>query len=347
MSTRTLLLITVDTESSMAGTTPLPPEVMVYGRLGGGAWGIERIMACCEARGLKATFFVSTLEELHHGRDHVAAMCAAVLDRGHDAQLHLHPNWWRGDFARKCLCDYSLDEQLEILGAARDAFRRACGHDPLAHRAGGLWLGAETLRALETCDISIDSSVALGYHPYRLGEGLAAANVPRRLGPLVEVPVTTFAQVRLGRWAPRRNFDVNADSLAELRLVVDRAAHRGVAAVCLLMHSFSFIRWNAERTDFWPARREAEKFERFLAHVAAREDVEAVTFGELAARLERRPELLEGPDFAPTAGLARTYLRSWERFHVGWKNKAVALGLPAAAGGIAALAGGALWRLLR
>ena len=60
MST-TLLLLTVDTESSMVGTTPLPTEQMVYGRVDGETWGIERIMDCCDARGVKATFFVSTL----------------------------------------------------------------------------------------------------------------------------------------------------------------------------------------------------------------------------------------------------------------------------------------------
>ena len=157
---RTLLLLTVDTESTMAGVQPLPPEAMVYGRLAAGVYGIERIMDCCEARGLRTTFFLSTLEALHHGEDHVRRMAATVLDRGHDAQLHLHPNWWRGDFARKRLTDYSLDEQRTVLAEAVAAYRRACGTEPLAHRAGGLWLNHDTLRALAEAGIPLDASVA-------------------------------------------------------------------------------------------------------------------------------------------------------------------------------------------
>jgi len=342
---KALLLLTVDTESSMVGVRPLPPEVMVYGRMGGGVWGIQRIMDCCDERGFKATFFVSTLEELYHGEEHVRQMCATVLERGHDAQLHLHPNWWREDFARKRLTDYSFEEQLEVIGLAKDAYRRACGADPVAHRAGGLLVNGETLRVLHAHGIGVDASVAAGYHAYDLGDGVAEPTVPRRLAGVVEVPVTTFAQMRLGCWAPRRNFDINADSLSELEFVVDRAASEGVTAVTLLMHSFSFVGRNREGTEFWPAEGELRKFERFLDHVASRDGVEVVTFRELAERLASDSGLVSGPDFSPMAGVLRTYRRSWERFESGWKSKAFALGLPVAVAGLAALVIGALWWL--
>ena len=341
---RTRLLITVDTESTMAGLRPLDPDVMVYGRLDGGTYGIERIMDCCEARGFRATFFVSTLEALHHGEAHVARMCAACLDRGHDVQLHVHPNWWKANFERKRLTDYPFDEQLEVIAEAIAAYRRACGTNPIAHRAGGLLANATTFRVLQHFGIPIDASVAPGYHAYRLGA--PPPNVPRRLRGITEVPVTRFAQFRLGPWAPGRTFDVNADSLAELRFVVDRAAAEGVTAVSLLLHSFSFVGRNQDSTRFRPLHPVVRRFERFLDHVASRGDVAVVTTRELAAELAARPELLDAPDFAPTVGLARTYRRSWEHFGASWKNKALALGLPALA--IAAAAGlvGALRWLL-
>jgi len=329
----------------MAGVRPLPPEAMVWGRVGGGTWGIERIMDCCDARGLKATFFLSTLEELHHGREHVRRIASAILERGHDVQLHLHPNWWRGDFARKRLTDYSPDEQRELVRLASDAYRRACDADPLAHRAGGLLANADTLRALEASGVPLDSSVAVGHIDYALGEGVRPSNVPRRIGGVAEVPVTTFVQMRLGGWAPRRHFDLNADSLSELKFVVGRAAAEGVAAVCLLMHSFSFVRRYPGGERFEPAENECRKFERFLDYVVGRNDVEVVTFAELARRLEAEPRLLEGPDFEPVSGLVRSYCRCWERFGTGWKSKAFAVGLPLVAAALAALAIGALWWL--
>ncbi|HUT35662.1 MAG TPA: polysaccharide deacetylase family protein [Planctomycetota bacterium] len=344
----------------MAGVRPLPPEAMVWGSplhfahggyvpnedvTPGGTWGIERLMDCFDARGLKATFFVSTLEELHHGEEHVKRICSAVLDRGHDAQLHLHPNWWKGDFARKRLTDYSLEEQTELVRLAKEAYRRACGSEPVAHRAGGLLVNADTFRALAANGIPMDSSVAIGHIPYELGEGVTPPNVPRRLGSVIEVPVTTFAQMRLGPWAPRRHFDLNADSLSELKLVVDRAVQQGAAAACLLMHSFSLIARNREGTEFRPAEAECRKLERFLDYIATRGDVEVVTVREVARRIEGEPALLAGPDLEATAGVFRTWRRSCERFGAGWKSKAFALGLPLGLAALAALVIGAIWWL--
>jgi len=153
MSHKTLLLLTVDTEASLAGLRPLPAEPMVWGRVGGGTWGIERIMDCCEARGMRATFFVSTLEALHHGDDHVRRMCGAALGRGHDAQLHVHPIWLDDANARKAITELGPDDQRRAVELGADVFRRTCDGELVAHRAGGLWLDAGTLRAVEAAGI--------------------------------------------------------------------------------------------------------------------------------------------------------------------------------------------------
>ncbi|HPD13617.1 MAG TPA: polysaccharide deacetylase family protein [Planctomycetota bacterium] len=342
---KTLLLLTVDTEASFGGARPIPPETRVYGRVAGGTHGIERIMDCCERHGVRATFFVNTLEALHHGEDHVRRVCTMVQDRGHDAQLHVHPIWLGGPFVHKALTAYGYAEQRAAIERAAELFRRAAGTEPLAHRAGGLAANADTFRALASLGIRCDSSVAVGHWAYGLGEGGREPNVPRRLHSLAEVPVTTFAQVRLCGWAPRRHFDLNADSLSELCFVVDRAAEAGVAAVTLLMHSFSFLRWSRDGSECRPDEGEVRKFERFLEHAVAHGGIEAATFRQLVARLEAEPTLLEGPDFDPTAGLVRTYRRSWERFGTGWKSKAMALGVPAAVAALAALIMGVIWWL--
>jgi len=338
---KTLLLLTVDTEASMAGLRPLSPDAMVWGRLEGGAWGIERIMDICDAHGFKATFFISTLEALHYGDDHVRSIAEAVTARGHDPQLHVHPIWLGERFGEKALTAYDLEGQKAAIGRAAEYFRRLCGREPLAHRAGGLWCNAATFQALAEVGIRLDSSVARGYHDYPLAD--EPPNVPRRLGPVAEVPVTVFAQLKVGRWVSWRHFDINACTLAELRFVVEAAAREGVAALCLLMHSFSFLRRGKRGQVAGPAPEEARKFDRFLDQVAGRPDVEVLTFHELAERLDSNPSILEGPDFVPVSGPWRTYCRSWQRFGASWKNKAVALAPPAAA----AAAAGAIWWLSR
>ncbi|NQT86608.1 polysaccharide deacetylase family protein [bacterium] len=336
---RTLVLLTVDTEASMAGLRPLPPEAMVYGRVDDQTLGIERIMDCCEARGMPATFFLSALEARHYGDDHVRQMAAMALERGHDAQLHVHPVWLPESEGRKALTDYDASGQRAAIEAAAGIFRRTCEADLVAHRAGGLWANADTFTALEALGIPLDSSVALGYHHYDVP---GVANVPRRIGAVAEAPVTAFAQMRLGPWQTLRNFDINPDTVSELTFVVDRAVAAGVTAVTLLMHSFAFVGRNADSSRFWPALGELRKFERFLDALAARDDVEVVTVSELARRAAAEPELLAGPDFLPNAGVGRTWLRSCERFGASWKNKAFAVGLPLA---VAAAASLLVWML--
>ena len=109
MGSKHYILLTVDTEASMHAGKPLPVSKMVYGEVNGDFYGISRIMSICDKYGFKATFFVSVLEYLHYGQDEIKKIYETIHERGHDVQLHIHPNWKYKD---RFLWQYPLREQV-------------------------------------------------------------------------------------------------------------------------------------------------------------------------------------------------------------------------------------------
>jgi len=315
---KTYLLLTVDTEASMYRGKPLPISKMVYGEIGGEEYGIARIMDICEGYGVKATFFVSVLESLHFGEGIIKEVCEKIYDRGHDVQLHIHPNW---KYDRMFMWEYSLNEQVEIIKDAKEIFFKCLGKYPIAHRAGGLAADYNTLKALKENKIPVDSSFALGYPFCKLNSGFPAKNALCNSEGVLEVPITTFSQLKFGSFKSYRNFDINADTLSELKYVVKSAKRRYLRVVTLLMHSFSFLTRNKDRTEFRSNLKDLKKFELFLKFLKNDSDIKVITFKELYNLYTQNPELLEGKDYLPHTGIIYTSLRACKRFNASWKNK--------------------------
>src|SRR5579863_7786515 len=88
---------TVDTETSMGGAwskpayAPLPLDLTVFGKRGSQSYGIPLIMTILEDHGFRATFFTEVFCAYNVGYEPVAAALRSIQTRGHDAQLHLHP----------------------------------------------------------------------------------------------------------------------------------------------------------------------------------------------------------------------------------------------------------------
>lgn len=318
MSDKTYVLLTVDTEASMYKGRALPISKMVYGRVDGQEYGISRIMDICEMHGFRATFFISVLEYLHFGEEAIKEVGKNIYKRGHDVQLHIHPNW---KYDRRFMWEYTLAEQIEIIRDAKEIFFKWLGKYPIAHRAGGLSANYNTLKALKENKIPIDSSMAFGYSFCKLNHKLPIKNATYISEGILEVPVTSFSQLRFGPFKSYRNFDVNADTLNELIYVIKSAKRKGLRIVTLLMHSFSFLTRNKDRTKFWPNLKDLKKFELFLKFLKNDSNIEIITFKDLYHLYTRDLGLLEGEDYLPHTGIVYTFLRACERFKTSWKNK--------------------------
>ena len=105
--------------------------------------------------------------------------CQAVelARRGHDIQLHLHPQWHRARYdgsnwklENSCLTLDTLfetqEETTEFIRDRRSALETISGKPVVAYRAGGFAAqpGTKLLRALDASGFAIESSVVRGLY---------------------------------------------------------------------------------------------------------------------------------------------------------------------------------------
>ncbi len=327
------LLITVDAEPSRYYGRPLPYEITMEGRLDGGVWGVDRLMDMSEAVGGKATFFLDVLARRVYEQE-LKETAARMAGRGHDVQVHTHPLWVS---ERNTMPEYSRAEQVELLRECVDCIEDWTGTRPRAHRAGDLAVNADTLSAMKDAGLDLDSSYAPGYPPCAaLGARFADSRASRSEG-IIELPLTAFHALRLGPLQRLRLFDFNAVTGAEIKALLEKALALDLPYVMVLLHSFSLLRMNAERTSF-SADPEAELRLRGFLDQARELGFEAVTVSEYRRELladhgvgdSSRADTL-APDASPEApplpvtGPWITYLSAVQRAGHSPKARLVAL----------------------
>ena len=351
------VLITVDTETSSGcrgdGCFPSPLAGRIYGEFEGRQYGIPLIMDLLEQHGMRGTFFVNPHMDAWYPEAEVEAMVRSIVDRGHDVQLHPHPEF---RCFRRCkpaelqcrflctraegrLAGASLENQVTILREGAESLARWSGRYPVAFRGPALLADENTLKALARVGIPVDSSVAGPQHP------LASVLPVNQLGVhggILEIPLLAYEEDLLVRRRVRF-LDQESSTLAEQVSLLEQAGSRGVGAVPLLMHSFSFC----DPANACPVPANIERFEALLSYLASRPDRFRVeTMAGFWSLYQQEPSAYTRP---VAAGLPRVSYwlvlrRSVERFNHGWMNVAFLLGNLAAA--LVVLAGLA-WAALR
>ena len=97
-SHRTKVVLTVDTEPSIAGAfadpsyTPLLHEP-VAGEINGRSEALGFMIETLSQRDLTATFFVETAHTRFFGTLAMGGYVERLMRAGQDVQLHLHPDW--------------------------------------------------------------------------------------------------------------------------------------------------------------------------------------------------------------------------------------------------------------
>ncbi|GIX49580.1 MAG: hypothetical protein KatS3mg131_3791 [Candidatus Tectimicrobiota bacterium] len=337
------VLLTIDTEADFRNGRVIPLSKMVYGEVGGRCYGIPLIMDLCEQYGYRATFFVSPFEARVLGEAGMRQACELIARRGHDVQLHTHPKWVTN---ARFMWQHPLEQQVELLDYGKRLLQAWVGRPPLAHRAGGFGADHHTLRALKSVGIPVDSS-HIGSPYCRLDPHKVWRNgVQLTPEGIVELPVTQFAQFKLGRFMPTKPFDINANTLSELRFVVRAARATGLPVVTLLMHSFSFLKRSKDRSVFTPIPAEVRKFARFLRFLAEQPDVEVLTVAAWYRLYQQAPQAFATPtEVLPVSTLARSLVRACRYYNRGKGNLLLAGSSAAGTAGLGLL-GWLLWRLL-
>ena len=150
---------------------PLPLSGPVFGEYRNKFYGVPLIMDILEEYGFRATFFTEVLCTHFVGRAEMEKVFRLMADRGHDAQLHLHPiyRFYRDALGGKPRREIDLmhrlteSEQHDVIGEGVDLFQKLSGASPRAYRAGCYGASETTLRVLASHGIQIDSSYNLAF----------------------------------------------------------------------------------------------------------------------------------------------------------------------------------------
>lgn len=251
----TAVLLTIDTEPSPAahqrGVSPAGNiATAILGRVSDGEWGVAYQVGRLNAHGLKAVFFVEALCASVLGVDMLKRVIEPILSGGHEVQLHIHPEWvgWFpsdpvGGRRGQSIADFSYDDQIRLLVAGIETLTSAGAPRPIAFRAGNYGANNDTLRALTSLGVRYDTSYNLPYlsGPCRIVTDKPLLD-PVLLDGVIEVPIAFFED-HSGHHRPAQ---ICANSISELRLVIEQSVAQQRRTAVIVSHSFELL--NRART---------------------------------------------------------------------------------------------------
>lgn len=290
------VFITVDTEHSIGGAfrdrnlKPVGNNRRIFYRVGKKDYGIELLMDIAEQYGLPVCFFLEILNKYYFKEEESRSVCQYILGRGHDVQLHLHPNYlnfttpdpMKRQFS-DMICDYPLEKQIGFLADGRETLIKYGAHNVIAFRAGNFGANHDTLIALEKTGFLIDSS----YNKTFLGRDcqLKALDIDdaEKIGNIWEFPITNFSEPDFKGSRRYRPMDINGVSFAQMRRVLEEAVEKGPRSITILMHSFSFMNpADVQYRKILPRTVVIRRFENLCRYLAEHSDkFQVMTFKDM------------------------------------------------------------------
>lgn len=262
----------------------------------GVSWQMDQL----DAHGLTGVFFVDPMPALVYGLDVIRAIVTPIVARGHEAQLHLHPEWlaWAetdavGDRRGRSIGDFSFEDQVTLIELARQILIEAGASSPVAFRAGNYGANDDTLRALTSLGFTWDSS----FNPTYIGDpcqvGLSEDQIDpiERLG-VTEVPVSAIED----RPGHLRHAQVCALSSREMIAALNAAAAGARPAFTVVTHSFEMMSRDRKRAN----RSVMQRFEALCRAVGDHPDLTSSGFANLHLANASTPPQRLSPSYVRT-----------------------------------------------
>ena len=307
------ILLTCDTEvGELSLSVPDAFDLFIEGKLDGQEVGYRFINRIAERYGAAVQHFVDIYPYEHFGESKFARLCQELLDQGHGLALHTHPSG-RYDPRRKFMYQYSLEEQMDIVGYGKAKIYEWTGHEVTAHRAGAYGMNRETLTALAAHGISVDASYYHA-HPHCRFAG-SKKNEPFLSEGVLEIPISVYHKVT--RYVPfpitrvivtKLDFRYGS-SAADIIACINQAPADSL--IVLFLHSFNFLslKYNFRQGRYksiFIDRKLIEDYERLLASVRDDKGCTFTTIREVGgASLCREYE-----DFMPAVESSEPVFRS-------------------------------------
>jgi hypothetical protein len=260
----------------------------IYGILGDREVGLEYQLRAFAKHGLKANFMVESLFSASPdvGLEPLKRIVSGVIAGGHEVQLHPHTEWLPYvsalglPYRSHLLREFPLQEQIDIIRFAKQQLHAAGAPAPIAFRAGGFAANADTLTALEKCDVRYDTSFTPSYENSHLHLPTPRSyGQATQIGAVKELPVAVFHD----RPSHLRHAQLCAVTFAEMSLALDQAELRGWEFFVIVSHSFEMLanRWDPKRPPVI-RQRVLKRFEQLCEFLSAnRNRFRTVGFSDL------------------------------------------------------------------
>ena len=288
------VFLTIDTEHSIGGSfrnpnlKPVGNTKRVFCRIGKREFGIPLMMDIAESYGLSLIFFVEAMSRLFFGEEETRSICQYILERGHDIQLHLHPEYLkfgRSSVVPSCaIAHMPFSQQNNLINDGCQTLIRYGVPSLKAFRAGGFGADINTLKALRENSVLIDSSYNNYYlkRSRRLSAG-AEVNDACNIQGVWEFPITNFSEFQSLGLHRTRPLDINGSSFAEMKAALNFAKKHGPRNITIILHSFSFIKaYDVQYNKIKPRFHVIRRFEKLCGFLSENSQTfKVVTFGSL------------------------------------------------------------------
>lgn len=273
------VMVTIDIEAQPARASSDHIERLVYGRFDEKeSFGIERMFDIADKYGASLTCFLDYAEQDVYG-DALLDVGRCILSRGHDLQIHLHPEFLSKSLFENAGVKHPVDmfhaepDQARLLvDIAVERHLRLTGMLPLAFRGGGYRYGENILKELARSGVRFNS----GYNPSR-------RNQPFNIGPhkqfkwssgVIELPIACVSNFK----KTARVFDYNFNADVLIKGSIDQCVQKHAdflqdffrengddAVAVMVMHSWSFLMLDKNGHYASPNSEAVAKFEAVMA----------------------------------------------------------------------------------
>ena len=281
------LVVTIDVEAQPARQSQHHVDRLIYGNFPGqGRAGIVEMMDIADRYRVKLTFFLDVLEEVVYPTQ-IEAVAKLIVARGHDLQLHTHPEnmpdafFAKLGFPRKISNEFSESEADALFREVKNIVADWNVPPFIAYRAGSYRYSRGLVQAMPKAGIAFSYNYNIAGRSQRK---LRLENVGmfRWENDVVEIPVSYIEQPEAG--------PIRFDDLAYVNTGNPQDAYDLILAfqkqwpasnvLIMMMHSWSLLELDPSTNYFeYGGSAKAHLFERFLASLPRQ--VKVVTATEL------------------------------------------------------------------
>lgn len=294
---KTEVVITIDTEFSVAGTFDAPDryapiaERMVDCPADGKDEGLGFLLDAFAQYGIPATFFVEALQSAYFGNDPMGRIVDRIAAAHHDVQLHIHPCWlhfeqpgWQ-KLKPNDSCGGRSDAELDtFISRGLRTFSEWGLPRPVALRSGSLIADKGFYRAAARARIPLSSSIGLAVHR-PADHDLHLYGGRHQIAGTWEVPVLSFFDVAVGARRRVRTATITGCAWGEIENLLWQARKANVSPCVILTHCFEYVKKSDFRyTTMRKNRVNQARLHRLLQFLREHDDeFAAVTFGSRVA----------------------------------------------------------------